>query len=169
VLRSVHASLALVVLVACETPPAEELIQLKVRTVALVDVACELDTGVCQGDEVVDAALIFDAGISVVQSSVDFLQYEVEVDFGEGLPAPPVYGGPIQLNVTSGTQRNFALRTAGLEQRQFVSAYFPQTRMEGKGRVTLYGYDQKNNIVTVKAPFDVVFDDFLGGGDTTAP
>jgi hypothetical protein len=169
VIRTVYALVGTIALAACEAPPAEELIEFEVQTVSLVDVACNPEDGVCQGDDVVDAVVDFAAGVSVVTATVEFLQYEVSYDFGEGVLTPPEFGSPLQLTIASGTQRNFSLRTAGTEQRQWVAAYFPQTRMEGKGQISLQGYDQKNNIVLVKTRFDVVFDDFVGGGDTTAP
>ncbi|MEZ4241429.1 MAG: hypothetical protein R3F59_35815 [Myxococcota bacterium] len=166
---SPRAALALVVLVVagCEVPPAEELIRFKIGDTALVDIACDPESGECQGDEVVDGVLDYKAALSVTQLSAEFLQYEVTYDLGD-YASPPAFASPTEITAISGTVRRFSLRAAGIEQRDWMAAYYPQESIVGTATMTLYGYDHKDQIVSVKTKFDVKFADFTGGGDTTA-
>jgi len=159
--------LAVLFTVGCEPPTSEDLLLITFDDSANappveVDVVCI--NGGCDPLDLV-ATLTFEQHDLLSSSAeVEILQYKVEYDIASDAEAeePPFYANYTSVLVALGESASFTVVAVGQSQRDWVfEEYGGGTIDSAIGRLTLAGFDHKNEVVEVDAQFAIRFGDFV--------
>ena len=147
-----------------ETESVEESLEVNVLNGAItVDTYC--DNGGCEDLALLAFTLRLDMETPLPENDeVTFLQYRIDYTLTGVKEKVPYFSAPIEVIVHNNDDIAMSLQVAGSRQRAFLKKEIGTDTVMGTGKVTLAGYDEKDNRIDYTFGFNIHFGDF-----TTAP
>ncbi len=156
--------LGLVLLVGCEVPPTEDLIELSASNGAVLDTRC---TPSC-ADLPTNAMVVFDYHPLVSGTAAfDIERYRIDYQIAEFADTftVPSYISPLSVEALIGEDTSFSLAVGDSTQRDTVLSALGPDRIDALATLTVVGYDHNNAIIEFSTDFTMIFEDVRSDSD----
>jgi hypothetical protein len=141
-----------------DTDPLDEYLEVTLLENSVqVDVSC--DNGGCETAPEINFAVRLEADDALRENDeIEFLQYRVDYTLSGG--AIPFFASPLQAIVHNNSETVLSLQVAGARQRAALADRSDDI-VAGTARLTLAGYDEKDEQVEFDLGFNIQFGDFV--------